>query len=187
MSNTIIQSALSAEDIEGLADRIEETEKETREKLLRLIRAEARILAVREPAAFPKKPLARADEDGHWDSSFPPDIEWKDHNGPRLFCVDGFEWEENDTGGGSFYHNWEAVTSSPGLYVARDGRLFGAEVSGTGRVGQFAAHPGDCDVDMVIDWSPLDLDDVTTEALRTVERVVRERAFPSLKGATKEE
>lgn len=180
--NTIIQSnEITVEAIEALAARLEADEATTRAKLLRLIKAEARILALREPGEFRRHALEYADEDGHYDSSFPPKQVYRDKTGPSLFEVDRFDYEENATTSG-FYYAWEAATTDAGIYVDRKGTIYGAEITGTGRLGQFAAHPGNCGVLLAIEWSPRDLDDVTTEALRTVEAVMRAKAFPTSAG-----
>lgn len=172
---------ITIEALEAFADRLETDEEETRSKLLRLIKAEARILAAREPDAFKARPLSYADEPGHWDNSYPPKQVYSDHNGPRLLSVEKGSYEEIKTSGG-YYYSWRAVTDNRGVYVARNGTLYGRETEGTGQLGRFAAHPGDRDVNLTFSWSPLDLDDVSTEALRTVERVLRSKAFPLTNG-----
>lgn len=70
------------------------------------------------------------------------------------------------------------MTVDVGLYVDRSGRIYGANETGTGRVGQFAAYPGDCDVDCSISWAPRDLDELSTEELSEVEQKLRALAFP---------
>lgn len=180
--NTIENTAITIEALEALAASLEANEDTNRAKLLRLIKAEARILAVREPGEFGRHACEYADEDGHWDSSYPPKQVYRDKTGPSLFELMEFVYEENATTSG-FYYEWEAKTTSAGIYVDREGALYGAEITGTGRVGRFAAYPGNCGVLLAIRWSRLDLDDVSTEALRTVERVLRAKAFPSSSGA----
>jgi hypothetical protein len=78
-----------------------------------------------------------------------------------------------------YYYAWRRVTEDPGLYVSRDGTIYGCDEHGTGRLGQFAAHPGDCDVECELDWSPRDADELSTEDLATVEQHMRALAFPA--------
>lgn len=168
---------LTLETLEALAEQVEQDEEAHREKLARMIRAYARILAARAPDTFRARALEYSDEEGHYDNSYPPKQQYKDRNGPRLYCVRKFGWESIATEGGFYYH-WRAATNDPGLYVAPDGTLYGCTVSGTGRVGQFAAYPGDCDVMLSLDWSPRDEDEVTTDELGQAECELRKLAFP---------
>lgn len=52
-----------------------------------------------------------------------------------------------------------------GLYDGRKGELYGCEETGTGALGQFAAHPGDHDVDCKLSWHKLDADEVDEDKL----------------------
>lgn len=169
---------ITIETLEALATQLETDEEAQRAKLLRMIRAESRILAVREPGKFPARATVLHDEDGHWDSSYPPKQVYADRTGPLLVKVVGNKSSDVATSGG-FYYSWRRVTEDPGLYVARDGTIYGCNEHGTGRLGQFAAHPGDCDVEVELDWSPRDLGDVTTEELAEVESHMRALAFPA--------
>lgn len=171
-------AAVTIDQLEALAVSLEQTDAEQRAKLLRMIRAEARILAVREPAKFQRKALEHGDEDGHFDGSYPPKQVFKNCTGPRLVRVHSWSTDDIATEGG-FYYTWKRVTTDPGLYVARDGTIYGCDEHGTGKLGQFAAHPGDCDVECELDWDPRDLDNVTTEELATVESHMRALAFPA--------
>lgn len=166
---------ITIDDVERLATELEATESEQRAKLERLIRAYARILATREPERFPRAHTEYADEDGHWDSSFPPKQVYRSRTGPRLLRVIRADTSDVATSGG-FYYEWRRVTESPGLYVSRDGQLYGAEHTGTGQFGQFAAHPGNCNVSVEIEYSPRH--DVSLDELREAEEHLRKLAFP---------
>lgn len=175
MTTTSTTPSLTIEDLEALATALEADAKSERDKLQRLVRAYARILSAREPGAFRAVALEYADEDGHWDSSYPPEQVYRDRNGPRLLEVAEHDWETVATSGG-YYHQWEARPGRPGIYVARDGSLWGCEARGHGRLGQYAAHPGDCDVLITLDWSLRR--EVELEELRQAEAALRARAFP---------
>ena len=166
---------ITLEALEQLATDLELSETQRRERLTRMIRAYARIVAVREPEKFKRRALEYSDEDGHYDNSFPPDQKFKDFAGPRLIRVSQAEYDEIATSDG-FYHDWRAATSTRGLYVAKDGTLYGCTHDGSGSVGQFAAHPGNCGVMISLDWAPLD--EVSTADLVMVEETMRDLAFP---------
>lgn len=174
MSNA---SEITIEQVEDLAASLEFAADQRRSKLRRLIRAEARILAVRDPEQFPRRPVEFSDDDGHWDNSFAPYQRFKDHSGPRLIAVAKAEWDSVATSSG-FYYDWRATTTNPGLYVDRHGDIFGAEFSGTGRFGQFAARPGNCDVMLSIDYSEQSDEGLTVEDLERIESALRSLAFP---------
>ena len=171
------EHTITLEQVEVLAATLEAEQAGRRERLLRLIRAEARILAVREPQMFGRRALEYGDEDGHWDNSYPPKMEYKDKTGPRLIKVSAAEWDSVATEGG-FYHAWRATTENNGLYVGRDGALWGCTYSGTGSFGQFAAYPGNCGVTLTMEWDRLDIDDVSDDDLTMVEETLRDLAFP---------
>ncbi len=173
------ESTITIDSLERLAADLELGEEQRRERLQRLVRAYARILAVREPGDFKRRHLEYSDEDGHWDSSYPPEQQYKDRNGPRLIRVAAAEWEEVATSEG-FYHDWRAVTSDLGLYVARDGEIWGCTYDGTGHFGAYAAHPGSDQVQLTLDWAPREIDDVATADLMAVEECLRDLAFPLL-------
>lgn len=178
---TNITTQITLEDVEALAARLAADEATERARLERLIRAEARILAVREPGLFAPQATAYADRDGHWDHSYPPGQSYRAHTGPRLIEVREPETVDVATSPG-YYHDWRRVTEYPGLYVDAEGRIWGCEESGTGRVGSFAAYPGDCDVRVEITWERRSDRDVSTEELREVERHLRAMAFPLTQG-----
>lgn len=179
-NTTITKTTITIEDVEALASALEADEAAERAKLERLIRAEARILAVREPGLFEAQALEYADEDGHWDNSYPPGQSYRVYTGPRLIEVREPETVDVATSPG-YYHTWRRVTEDPGLYVDREGRIWGCDESGTGRIGSFAAHPGNCDVEVTLEWERRH--DVSVEELREVERHLRQLAFPLTQGA----
>jgi hypothetical protein len=173
MSNN--STTITIEDVEALASKLENDAHAEREKLTRLIRAYARIVSVREPERFAAMPTEYADEDGHWDNSFPPRQRYRARTGPRLVQISDCTTRDVATSSG-FYYDWKRVTEHPGVFVSRDGRIYGCEETGTGRVGQFAAHPGDRDVCVEIEWSPRS--DLELSELRTAEETLRKLAFP---------
>lgn len=167
---------LTLEALEALAATLDEEEAQTIEKLQRMIRAYARILWNREPQRFKRQPLRRQDEAGHWDNSFPPSIEYTDHSGPRAIRCCKPEWQEVATDSG-FYHSYRVTTTEPGLSVDRFGNLLRCNIEGTGEIGQYAAHPGDKNVDCDLSYETAD--DPTIEELRFCEAKLRGMAFPS--------
>lgn len=168
-------NAITIESLEQLATEIEATEAAQRAKLDRLIRAYARILAVREPHLFVRKATEHGDEAGHWDSSFPPKQVFRSKTGPALIKIEAWDTEDVATSGG-FYYSWRRVTNDGGLYVSKMGELYEADETGTGALGQFAAHPGDHNVECEIEWSRKR--EVTIEQLATAEEHLRKLAFP---------
>jgi len=181
MTNTNI-TKITLEDVEALAAQLEADDAAERAKLQRLIRAEARIIAVREPEQFEARPLEYADEDGNGDTSYPPGQSYRAYAGPRLIEVRECETTDVATSPG-YYRTWRRITEYPGLFVDREGRIWGCDESGTGRVGSFAAHPGDCDVAVTIAWERRCDSEVSTEELREVERHLRQLAFPLTQAA----
>lgn len=170
--HTITLASLAA-----IADEIVAEESTKRNHLTTMIRHYARILAVREPHRFAAMPIEYSDEDGHWDNSYPPEQEWKDRNGPDAMTLIKGDWDQIATSSG-FYYEWRAATNDYGLYVTPLGDLLGASYTGEGRFGQFAAHPGDTDVRIEVEYDRLDLANVTTERLVQAEADMRELAFP---------
>lgn len=172
-------TTITLEQLEALATQLEGEDEATRAKMLRLIRAYARILSLREPEVFGRRRATELrDQDGHWDRSYPPEQVYRNRTGPRLIEIREHATTDIATEGG-FYHAWRRVTEDQGLYVDRAGMLWGCNETGTGAVGQFAAHPGDCGVEVELDWSPLALSDVSTADLRTAEEQLRRSAFPA--------
>lgn len=173
---------ITIEQLEALAATIETEESATRARLVRLMTAYARIIAVREPGKFTRRAVELSDEDGHYDNSYPPAIKHKDYSGPRALRLVAASYDKVATEGG-FYHAWRAVTDDCGLYITPTGRLIGADYDGTGSLGQFASHPGDCDVQIEIRWDDLDPEDITTARLTEAEKTLREIAFPLIAAA----
>jgi hypothetical protein len=174
-------STITIADIEALATQLEADEATKRAHLLRMIAGEARIVAVREPSAYKRRACAIIDAD-ETSGSYPPAEEFADRTGPALVRVHGGDWSAVRTSGG-YYHSWRATTSSPGLYVDRKGTIWGASYTGTGHYGQFAAHPGNHNVEIEIVWDRLDQDDLTLAQLEAVERHMRALAFPLTQSA----
>lgn len=170
---------ITIEQLEELAETAEAEVGMERKRLHRLIRAYARIIEAREPAKFGRRPLERADEDGHWDGSYPPKIQLKNFAGPRALKIIGHKTSDIATSSG-FYHSWRRETEDGGLYVGPRGELYACTEKGTGEVGQYAAHPGDHNVECELEYSELDLEDVALEALSRAEETLRGLAFPLL-------
>lgn len=168
---------MTIEMLENLANEIETEENLERARLARLIRAYARIASKADPQTFPARAIERSDEDGHWDNSFPPDIELKNHCGPRAICIFVHNVTDIATSSG-YYHSWRRETEYVGLYVRIDGALLGCTETGTGSVGQYAAHPGDHGVECTLEYEARDLEDIELEDLQAAEASLREIAFP---------
>lgn len=174
---TQIQTSITIETLELLATEIEADETAQRSRLARLCAAYVRILAAREPATFTRPATHYGDEAGHYDTSFPPDLEYSEHTGPRSILIVDSETDDVATSSG-FYYSWRRVTTCGALTIGIDGKWYRSDETGTGRLGQFAAHPGHCDVDVTLEWSRESIDDVTTEELELAETKLRELAFP---------
>ena len=116
MSNV---SEITVEQIEVLADRLIAERESARARLIRLIVAEARIVGVRCPEKFGRKPIVYRDETGVCDGSYPPDQEYSDYTGPRLAKILGRDTEQSPTSGG-FYYDYRIVTTFGGIYVDSD-------------------------------------------------------------------
>jgi len=174
---------ITLESLETLADEITAEATAAKAKLARLMRAYARILAAREPNKFTRRATIYADEDGACDNSFPPQQEYKRRTGPLSIRLVGFGMDNRATSGG-FYHDVEVFTIDPGLYITRDGELIGAEITGTGRFGQFPAHPGYCGFDCEIEYGAIDPDDLDLDRLAGAETTLRNLAFPLIAART---
>lgn len=175
---------ITIESLEALVEQIAGEQKEQREKQLRMIAACARIVALQAPKKFSRQACRRQDEEGHFDNSFPPSIDLVDFSGPRLYCVYEHSTEDVATSTG-FYHSWKRVTKDQGLYVSRSGVIYGCEETGTGRRGQYAAYPGDCDVDCDLSYSRADLSEISAEHLAQALKELSEMAFPLATAAIK--
>ena len=173
---------VTVDTLEALAQQYEASSAAEAERLQRLIRAYARIVAAREPAAFGRRrPTRLVDEAGHYDSSYPPKAEWADRTGPRLITVrDSEESEEAITSG--YYYTYRVHTDDPGVYIGRAGGIYGCEMSGTAALGHYAAHPGDCERDIDLDWRVRR--EVPLDDLRAAEAHMRTLAFPLVAAAT---
>lgn len=168
---------ITLEQLEALAESIFAEEGQRRERLLRLVRAYTRILSVREPKMFKPTATVWADEDGHWDNSYPPDQKYKERTGPRVIRLRALDFDSRATSGG-FYHTTKYFTTTPGIYIDASGAVWSSDIHGTGNYGQFAAHPGACDVDCEIDYCEMDDDDIPIEVLVDAEELLRAKAFP---------
>ncbi|MGN6103723.1 MAG: hypothetical protein ACTHU0_01335 [Kofleriaceae bacterium] len=168
---------ITIEALESLATEFVDNEQANRGRLERLCTAYARILGAREPERFDARACRYADEAGHWDSSFPPDQEYTDHTGPRSILLADSETEDVATSGG-FYYDWTRTTTRGALAVGPDGEWYRSTETGTGAVGQYAAHPGNHRVDIEIEWQEVDATDLTTAELAAAEQELRKLAFP---------
>ena len=152
-----------------------------RERLFRLVRTCANIVALQANAKGEKFGARYAtrhgDEAGHFDNSFPPAQEFSEFTGPRLVLVRDWQTEDVATSGG-FYYSWDRVTTDPGAFVDQYGQFWGADETGSGRRGQFAAYPGDCDVNCQIEWEELSASEVSTQDLRDAFMALGALAFP---------
>lgn len=170
---------LTIEQLEALAAQAENDNDAEQARLTRLCKAMARILAARQPEAFQPCATSITDEAGHWDNSYPPKAEYHCHHGaPRLLKARRYDFEDVPTEGG-YYHAWRRQTTNRGCYVAPDGALWGCDASGTGRVGQYAAYPGDCERAITLDWERIE---PTLEDLREAEQALREKMAEFLNG-----
>lgn len=172
------QSTITIEQIEALADKLQHEDGDRRAKLLRMIRAYVRILAIREPAKFTRRATIYADEDGHYDNSYPPKQEWKKRTGPKSITFRQITWETRSTTGG-FYYDYDCYTTVVGLCIDKDGDWYAGTLEGTGQYGQFAAHPGECSVECTIEWDEFNPIDLTTEEISDAEQHLRVLAFPA--------
>lgn len=163
--------SITIEQLEELAARVENDNATERERLLRLCKAMIRILAARQPGAFQRRASSITDEAGHWDNSYPPKaVLHYDHSVPRMIVVRDYDCEDVPTSGG-FYHSWRRQTTDLGCYVSKSGTFYGCNATGTGCIGQYAAHPGDCDRDIMLDWSHIE---PTVDDLRQAADKLRE-------------
>jgi hypothetical protein len=159
---------ITIEQLEELAAKIEQTDAEEQTRLLRLCNAMGKILARRQPDVWKGTSTSITDEAGHFDNSYPPSEE-RHGRGPSVVRVRGRETEDVPTETG-FYHTWRRQTTDGGCYLGRNGFWYSSDESGTGRVGQYAAHPGDRDRDITIEWERMT---PTLEDLQEAEPVLR--------------
>lgn len=168
---------ITIEQLESLATELENDDAAQRDRLSRLCRAYVRILAVREPERFERGACHYGDTVGSCDGSYPPGQEYSERTGPRSIALINSDTENVATSTG-FYYTWRRVTKYGGLEVGRDCRWYRSDEYGTGRFGQFPAHPGTCNVDVTIDWHSVAQADLTTAELALAEVALRELAFP---------
>lgn len=174
---------ITIEGLEALATALETDTETRRGRLLRLCAAYGRILAAREPERFTRRACHYGDEAGHYDVSFPPELEYSDRTGPASILIADPETEDVATSSG-FYYTWRRVTRAPGLAFGRDGRWYRGTAEGTGTLGQFAAHPGDHRVDVTIEWESVAAREIATDELAATEAALRALAFPLLASRT---
>ena len=172
---------ITLDALESFANEVVANDAEERERLTRMICCYCRIIAVREPSLFSPRELKYGDENGHGDSSVPPSMCSKDHNGPRLWRYADWSFAEVATSGG-FYYDWDAVPGSRGVFIDRTGGFFGAAANGSGRFGQFAARPGNAGVSIELEWEQLDDENLSTDTIAAVEAELRAIAFPLSQG-----
>jgi hypothetical protein len=178
----VTTTTITIEQLEALAAQAENDNAAECERLLRLCRAMARILAVRQPEVFKRRATSITDEAGHYDNSYPPKAELHyGHAAPRLAIVQRHATEDVPTSGG-YYHTWRRQTDDLGCYVAPDGSFWGCDETGTGAVGQYAAHPGDHDRDITRDWQRIEPRAKEAEALRGLRAPRRREARPRAHG-----
>lgn len=162
-------STITIEQLESLAAQVESDEVAECARLLRFCRAMTRILAARQPDEFTWRCTSITDEAGHWDNSYPPKEETHGRSPARLLRVRKYDFDQVPTSGG-FYHSYRCEPTDVGCYVARDGSFWGCRYSGTGEFGSYAAHPGDCNREIELDWHRVE---PTLDDLRAAEPVLR--------------
>lgn len=168
---------ITVEHVERLAEKLTAEQEYARERLMRLIVAEARILSIREPDQFPRAPLEHGDQDGYYDNTWPPDQVDKDFAGPRLFTVSELKTDYIATTSGFFY-DARVSTTDGGLYISPDGGLWQCKATGTATYGSFAAYPGWCDVRIELEYEQINPRDVPLDRLHEAESKLRALAFP---------
>lgn len=170
--------SITLEQLEALAGEVEATDQAEKERLLRFCGALGRILAARQPEAWLSMATSITDEAGHFDNSYPPKEE-RHGRGPQVIRVRRRKTEDVPTESG-YYHAWRRQTLDGGCYLGKDGRWYRSDESGTGRVGRYAAYPGDCDRDITIEWETMD---PTLEDLREAEPKLRALMAAFLEGS----
>jgi hypothetical protein len=174
-----MKTPITIEQLEALATQIENDNDTEHARLSRLCRAMVRILAARQPELFTRHATSVTDEAGHWDNSYPPNSERHYGRGaPRLLMIRDNETSDVPTSSG-YYHDWRRQTDELGLWIARDGTWYGCDETGTGAVGPYAAHPGDCQRDITLDWIEVT---PTLADLRQAEPILRAKLGEFLAG-----
>lgn len=169
---------ITIEALEQLSHEVEATDAAEHARLLRLCNAMGKILARRQPDAWEATATSLTDVAGHFDNSYPP-REATHGRGPAVVVIRHRETEDVPTESG-FYHAWRRQTTDAGCYLGRNGLWYRADESGTGRVGQYAAHPGDRDRDITIEWETTT---PTLEDLQEAEPALRELMATFLRGS----
>jgi hypothetical protein len=171
---------ITIEQLDALAQQVENDNDAEHARLLRLCRAMTRILAARQPDAFERRPSSITDAAGHWDNSYPPKAEdHYDHAVPRMISICAHDHEDVPTSSG-FYYSWRRQTTDLGCYVSKSGAWYGCQETGTGAVGQYAAHPGDHNRDIMLDYSRIT---PSLEQLKEAEKILRARLGEFIAGA----
>lgn len=168
---------ISISDLDSLAERLAAAQADRAKSLATLCASYVRLLRVAKPRLFQAMPTEYRDEDGHFDNSYPPKQRYRAHTGPRLLEIADAETEQIATSRG-YYHTWKQVTTYGGLWVDIDGDWWRCTENGTGRVGQFAAHPGSCDVDVRLAWRKVPLRELEVDELELAEALLRRLATP---------
>lgn len=161
-------ATITIEQLEALANQVANDDESEHARLLRLCRAMLRILGARQPEAFERTCTEITDEAGHWDNSYPPKPE-RHGRGPRVICIFAHQTDDVPTSSG-FYHSWRRQTDCVGCYAGRDGNFYGCRETGTGAVGQYAAHPGTHARAIELDWHVITPD---LQDLREAEPILR--------------
>jgi hypothetical protein len=134
----------TTDDLRRMLDEIEASDAADRDEAATLsaeIPVLARWLSRRVPTAWRRLATEITDEPGHWDSSYPPAEHIAARTRERLLLVREARTIERPTSSG-FYYSYTIRTEASGLVVTRDGRLLSRTESGSGALGQYAAHPG---------------------------------------------
>jgi hypothetical protein len=169
---------LTIEALEQLSREVEATDAAEHTRLLRFCGAMGKILAHRQPDVWKATCTSITDVAGHFDNSYPPKAE-RHGRGPSVVIVRARVIEDVPTEGG-FHYAWRRQTTDGGCYLGHDGAWYRADESGTGRVGPFAAYPGDCDRDITVEWVETT---PTLEDLRQAEPALRDLMAAYLGGS----
>jgi len=172
-----MDTTITIDQLEALATEMTVEVEVQHARLARLCATYGRIIAAREPQTYKLRACHHGDVAGHWDNSYPPRQVYSDHSGPRSIEITTEQTEDVATSGG-FYFSWRRVTTAPGLYLGRDGQWYRSSETGSGRLGAFAAHPGNVGVDCEIEYEECHADDLSVAELELAEQVLRDLAFP---------
>lgn len=170
-------NTITIESLQQLATELENNAAAQRSRLADLCATYVRLLAAAKPKLFNAMATCETDEAGSWDTSYPPKVTYTAHNGPRLLQIADTETQNVPTSSG-FYYSWKRVTSYGGLWIDAGGHWYRCQESGTGRFGQFAAHPGDCDVRVALSWRVVAISDLELDELTLAEATLRRLSVP---------